>query len=178
LWRILRRLGASPGAFAPTIHFPQQQKGFDRMTWKISTLVAVLAVSGSSIAFAQASPDSIIAGRQAAFDLQGAVANDMKAAVESGTAVKPYTDGAKALAKWAAAIPGMFPAGTETGGNTKALPAIWSDRAGFEKAAATFGENATKLSAAAAADDKTAFAEAFKATAGACGACHRTYRAK
>ena len=49
---------------------------------------------------------------------------------------------AKAIAKWTAVIPTLFPKGTETGGNTKALPEIWSDPAGFQKIAAAATEAA------------------------------------
>ena len=70
----------------------------------------------------------------------------------------------------------MFPDGTQTGRNTKAKAEIWSDRAGFEKAAANFYQAAEKLETLAEADDKAGFAEQFKVTAGACGACHRAYR--
>ena len=153
------------------------------MTWKILAATTLLAGSVLTSAWAQTAPiqvapDNIIAGRQAAYDLQSAVAAEMKAAVGSGADVKQYADSAKAMAAWGRAIPGMFPNGTEAGHNTKALPAVWSDRPGFEKAAASFVANAEKLQAAAAADDKPAFAEAFKTTAESCGACHRTYRAK
>ena len=150
------------------------------MKWKILLAAALLAAGPTSLALAQVSTsaDAIVAGRQAAYDLQGSIADSMKRAVDTGADVKPYADGAKAMAAWGRAIPGMFPAGTETAHNTKAQPAVWSDRAGFEKAAANFTDSADKLSAAAATGDKAAFADAFKATAGTCGACHRTFRVR
>ncbi len=121
-------------------------------------------------------PDDVIAARQAGFDLQAGVAAAMKAAIDSGASVKPLTDGAKGLSSWGHIIPSMFPDGTQTGRNTKAKPEVWTDRAGFEKAAANFYEQSEKLEKFAEADDKAGFAEQFKATAGACGACHRAYR--
>ena len=123
-------------------------------------------------------PDDVIAARQAGFDLQGGVAAAMKATVDAGTSVKPLTDGAKGLSSWGHIIPTMFPDGTQTGRNTKAKPEVWTDRAGFEKAAANFYAEAEKLVRFAEADDKAGFADQFKATAGACGACHRAYREK
>jgi cytochrome c556 len=121
-------------------------------------------------------PDDIIAARQAGFDLQGGVLAAMKATVDSGGAVKPLTDGAKGLSSWGHVIPSMFPDGTQTGRNTKAKAEIWSDRAGFEKAAANFYTAADKLVTFAEADDKAGFATQFKETGAACGACHRAYR--
>jgi cytochrome c556 len=124
------------------------------------------------------SPDVIIAGRQAGFDLQGGVAAAMKAAVDTGQPVKPLTAGAKAIAAWAKVIPSEFPKGTETGHETKAKPEIWSDSAGFAKAAANLQEAADKLATLADADDKAGFATQFDAVGKACGACHRVYRVR
>ena len=120
--------------------------------------------------------DDVIAARQAGFDLQAGVLAAMKATVDAGTPVKPLTDGAKGLSSWGHVIPSLFPDGTQTGRNTKAKAEIWSDRAGFEKAAANFYTEAEKLEKVAEADDKEGFATQFKATAAACGACHRAYR--
>ncbi len=121
-------------------------------------------------------PDDVIAARQAGFDLQAGVAAAMKATVDAGGSVKPLTDGAKGLSSWGHVIPSMFPDGTQTGRNTKAKPEVWTDRAGFEKAAANFYTEAEKLEKFAEADDKAGFADQFKVTAGQCGACHRAYR--
>ncbi len=121
-------------------------------------------------------PDDIIASRQAGFDLQAGVVAEMKAAVEAGSPVKPLTDGAKGLSSWGHIIPDMFPDGTQTGRNTKAKADVWSDRAGFEKAAANFYTASEKLATLAEADDKAGFAAQFKETTAACGACHRQFR--
>ena len=121
-------------------------------------------------------PDEIVAGRQASFDLQQGVFSAMKAAVDAGGPVKPLTDGAKGLVSWGHAMPGMFPVGTEAAHNTKAKSEVWSDRAGFEKDAANFAAAAEKLVTLAEADDKAGFAAQWKETGGTCGACHRAYR--
>ncbi len=69
----------------------------------------------------------------------------------------------------------LFPPGSETGEGTEAAPAIWEDRAGFEKALATWGE---AVDAAIAANPQTL--EETKAAAGpvfnACKGCHDDYR--
>jgi cytochrome c556 len=124
------------------------------------------------------SPDQIIAVRQAFMDLQGGNAAAMKAAVEAKEDVKPLAASAKALVSSSRMIPTLFPAGTEKGHDTKAKPEVWSDRAGFEKAAANLGAQAEKLAAAADANDKAAFATQFAAVGQACGGCHRPYRAQ
>ena len=120
--------------------------------------------------------DTIIAARQAGFDLQAGNAGAMKAGIDGGGDVKRFTDAAKALSSWGHVIPAMFPDGTQTGHDTHALPAVWSDRAGFEKAAENFWTQADKLAVLAEANDKAGFAAQYTATTQACGACHRNFR--
>jgi len=148
-------------------------------------LAAVIGLGG--FAYAQTTPggaavplpaDTIIAARQAGYDLQAGVAMAMKTVIDAGGDVKGLEDGAKGLSKWGHVIPTMFPDGTQSGHDTKARPEIWSDRAGFEKAAATFWTAADKLATLAAANDKASFATQYTETTQACGACHRAYRVK
>ena len=54
--------------------------------------------------------------------------------------VKTLEIPAKAMARWIKQFPTLFPAGSEQGHDTKALPAIWSDTAGFQKAAGNLAE--------------------------------------
>jgi len=123
-------------------------------------------------------PNDIIAVRQALMDLQGGIAGAMKGAVEGGAEVKPLTAAAKGLVSSSKVIPTLFPAGTEQGHNTKAKAEVWSDRAGFEKAAANLTAQAEKLVQLADANDKAGFAAQFQAIGQACGSCHRPYRAQ
>jgi cytochrome c556 len=123
-------------------------------------------------------PDLIISARQTSFYLSAGVFGGFKGAVASGADVKPLADGAGALAEWAGLLTSLFPPGTDKGHDTKALPKIWTDTAGFQKAADNFATAAKSLVTAAKAGDKAAFAAAFKQTGKACGACHKAYRAK
>jgi cytochrome c556 len=143
---------------------------------------ALLSVGFVGVTFAQSvpsvsAPDMIIA-RQAGYDLMNVVVGDIKAGIASGADVKSFKDSALAIAKWGKAIPSMFPAGSDTGHETKALPVVWSDRAGFDKDAAHMAAAADKLAELAAADDKAGFATQFQALGAACGTCHRAYRAR
>ena len=121
---------------------------------------------------------SIIAGRQAGMDLMSALAGIMKPVAAAKGDPAAFKDAADAIESFGQAIPGLFPVGTEKGHDTKALPAVWSDRAGFEKTAATLVAAAGTLSAAADKKDAAAFADAFQNVGKTCGGCHRTYRAK
>lgn len=92
-------------------------------------------------------------------------------------------DGEAALAAFvamkdaAAGYETLFPEGTETGGETEAAPAIFTDRAGFEAKVADFEASLVKVTAAAPAS-----VEALGALVGEvgqnCGVCHKAYRVK
>jgi cytochrome c556 len=122
--------------------------------------------------------DDVIAARQEVYDLMSAVVVSMKDTVQSGGDVKDYKDAAEAIATWGRIAPSMFPDGTQEGHDTHAKPNIWSDREGFTKAAANLSEQATKLAQVADSGDKAAFADQFKATTAACGACHKVYKSR
>jgi cytochrome c556 len=73
-----------------------------------------------------------------------------------------------------------FPAGTQQGApglETRALPAIWSDMAGFQRADQGMVQALQNLRTAAASGDGAQFQTAFQAAGQACGNCHRPYRA-
>ena len=132
--------------------------------------------AGAAAAGVTVPPANLILGRQAGMDMQAGLLASMKAALESKSDVKPFKQPGEALAKWGRAIPGLFVPGTDKGADTKARPAVFTDQAGFAKAAGNLTEAATKLADAAGADDKAAFATAFQQVGQACGGCHRSYR--
>ena len=146
----------------------------------VMAAAAVVALAGVARAAGPVSvpSDELIVQRQAGFDLMQGLASSMKAAVEASQPVKPFSPGAKGIVAWAKVIPSEFPAGTESGHDTKAKPEIWSDSAGFTKAALALQEAAEKLVTLADADDKAGFAAQFEAMGKTCGGCHRAYRAR
>jgi cytochrome c556 len=148
---------------------------------KQRALFAVIALVGiAAAAPPSASADGLdpIAVRQAGFSLQNGDFAFIRSVVAAKGDVKPLEVPARAIAKWAAVIPTMFPKGTETGGDTKALPTIWSDPAGFQKVALALGDAATKLATDAKAGNTEEVVADTKALGEQCGACHKTYRAK
>lgn len=147
------------------------------MTRTMSAIGLLLAASvlTAAVASRRSDADQLIAARQAAFKLSGATFGGMKATIDAGGDVTKLAFSAKALADWAHALPGLFPPGSD-GGATTALPTVWSDRAGFEKAAATYEAEARKLGDLAKAGDKPGVAAQWAVVRGTCGACHDTYR--
>src|SRR3569833_1177984 len=74
-----------------------------------------------------ATGDSLVPARQAAFRLSGATFGGMKAAIDRGDDMKTLMFPAKSLAARAHTLPAMFPAGSDGAGPT-ALPEVWSGR--------------------------------------------------
>jgi len=69
----------------------------------------------------------------------------------------------------------LFPAGSETGNDTEAAPAIWEDRAGFEEALAKF-RDATAVALAASPTTLEAAKPVVGPIFDACKGCHDNYR--
>lgn len=138
-------------------------------------LPAGAAFSQSGIA---TTADTLIETRQSGQDVVYGVVADMKAAVAAKADPKQYADGAMALSRWFKNFPSLFPAGTESGHDTKAKPEIWSDTAGFIKASQAASDAAAALAAAAKSGDQAEFAAKFQALGQTCGACHKVYKVK
>ena len=82
----------------------------------------------------------------------------------------------KTMIDVAAKMPSSFPDDSKTGGDTKALPAIWADKADFNARFAKFGTDAT--AALGAVTDKASFGAAMTPVFKNCGGCHEKYRVK
>jgi cytochrome c556 len=76
----------------------------------------------------------------------------------------------------AAKMPSLFPDNSKTGGETAALPAIWTNMADFKGKFDKFGADAK--AAQASVKDLDSFKTAFGGVTKNCGGCHETYRAK
>lgn len=147
----------------------------------VALTIAAAAVGGDAAPVQAPTADQIIAARQASYDMSVATINEMKLAVAAGQDVKKQFYPAHALSRWSKVLPTMFPAGTEPGATateTHALAAVWSDRAGFEKAAANYQAATSKLADLAQAGDTAGFSTQLNDLSKACDACHDKYRAK
>ena len=153
-------------------------------------LTRLIVISGALVGFAriglpQENPRgvasaNVIAARQASLDMSSITFRSMVKAMEAGTDPKSLGYPAAALAKWAKALPGMFPSGTgqgETSVFSQALPAIWRDRAGFEQAAANYADATRRLVALAQEADKEGFTKQLEEVNQACASCHSRYKA-
>lgn len=75
-------------------------------------------------------------------------------------------------------VRGLFPAGSNAGAKTAALPAIWTDHAKFDALNAASTTEADKLVAAIRTGDATAIRTQAKVLGASCQTCHQQFRAR
>jgi cytochrome c556 len=100
-------------------------------------------------------------------------------AAKAGGDVTKSAYAASGLARWAKVLPTLFPAGSGEGSVkvfTQAKPLIWTDRPGFEAAAANYAAQADKLALLAKAGDAEGFKAQVAEVSRACDACHAKYK--
>lgn len=71
-----------------------------------------------------------------------------------------------------------FGDGTDKVTNSRAKPAIWTERAKFDAAALKMADEVTKLNAAAKTGNQEAIKAAVGAVGASCNACHDDYQSK
>lgn len=140
---------------------------------KFSLVAVAVATVFSGAAFAQSS--EFIVERQNAMKAVGQAARAATQLVR-GDAYEPAKaiEAMTAMEAASAKYPTLFPDNTKEGGNTRAAPRIWEDKAGFQAANARF--IADIQAAKASANDKAAFSAAFGKVGANCNACHEVYR--
>jgi cytochrome c556 len=148
------------------------------MTRKPALAVLGLSLALAAAGAAQAQAPDPIETRQAGQDLLAGDYAGIRAVLAAKGDMKSLEKPADAMARWMRQFPSQFPPGSDKGHDTKALPAVWSDAAGFRKAADTMADAAEKLAQLARAGDAEGVATQVKAVGDACGACHRSYRAR
>ncbi|WP_043359896.1 cytochrome c [Belnapia sp. F-4-1] len=144
------------------------------MAWRMMmSALALLALGGTALA-----QGDVIAERRAGLKRMGAHMDAIKPVAEARGDVKALEPRIDDMIAWFRTMPTRFPPGSDRG-DTKSLPAVWSERAGFDAANTRMLGQLDVLKAAAASGDAAAFATAFQATGPQfCGGCHRTYRAR
>ena len=147
--------------------------------YALAAAAAVLAAATALPALAQFQrPDDAIDYRQSAFFVMGHHFGRIGAMVNNRA---PFD--AQAAQQHAEIVLAMsrlpfagFVEGTDRGGNTTALPRIWTERARFDAAAGQMQEEAARLAVAARTGNLAQLRTAFGAAAQSCKACHDNFR--
>ncbi|MBW6398541.1 cytochrome c [Roseomonas sp. HJA6] len=131
--------------------------------------VALLGLLGSALA------QDVITQRREGMRTEGRQMEAIKAVLDARGDTRPLVERVDTIAGFYRNLQALYPAGSGTGA-TRALPAIWSDPAGFEAARNTIVTALGTLRTAAASGDVAATQAAFNQVGAACAACHRAYR--
>ncbi len=145
----------------------------------ILTLGLIFATAGQ--AFAAEEPQNVIKYRQAVMKAigghTGAIAGVVKGEVSFTGDVAAHARGIQEMSKL---VSKLFPKGTDNKmqEKTRALPAIWEDRAKFDAAVKAFQAASANLVRVAEAGDPAAFGGGLQELGKACGGCHKPFRAE
>lgn len=135
----------------------------------------------AATALPSAAADDPVAARQVIMSSVGAAAGVTGGVMKGEIAYTPVVGKSVIAAMHAAAMTygDYFSEGSEDAGRSKAAPAIWSDRAGFDAELAKFlaataaaGEQAGRAGPA----DAATFAELMKPVMAECSSCHEKFR--
>jgi cytochrome c556 len=146
------------------------------MKQKALLAAALVAIPIAAIAQTGLTPEQIVTARQTGFAQSRGTFMAIKAAADGGADLKQLSIPSRSLGRWARTLPSLFPAGTNLPAS-KALPTVWSDRAGFEARAAAYADAARAMAEAAQTGDRATFLARWADVGAACSACHDTYRA-
>jgi cytochrome c556 len=142
-------------------------------------LAAVAIVGLVGVAFAQ-NASQIVQTRQANYKQIGAAMKGINEQMRADTPdLAIVRRNSARLLGFAPLVLRWFPPGSgeEAGVRTRALPQIWSDRAGFRRAGALLLVATRNFDAAARCGDVARIRAAMPEVAHACSNCHDTYRA-
>src|SRR5438477_12863646 len=140
----------------------------------MGALAAGAIVGSATVAWAQA---DVIKERQENRKQTAAAMRAIKGIIDAKGPTSGAVEQAAKLKTLEPAFVKLFPAGSDKG-DTKALPTVWTDMAGFQAASKNVDGAYDKLAVAAGSGDLAAVTTAFGDTGKACGACHEKFRAK
>ena len=147
---------------------------------KILLLAGVAMAVAGGAAIAQVKPEILVKQRQAVMTLQGKYWGPI-AGMASGK-VSPYN--ADIVARNATYLENLAQMAWDgfqpSTGDVKsaALPAVYSDAAGFQRAIDRLQAETAKLGALARARDEAGVKAQFGAVGKSCGGCHESFRVK
>ena len=147
---------------------------------KFPMIIGALALA-SAVAVQAAAPADVVEARHKEYKEMGKAMKETAGSFKSGAPDAALIKAnAAIIAGKADKIPGWFPVGTGPGVGDKneAKAEIWTDKAGFAKAAADFSGAAKGFKAAADTGDMAAAGKALGALGGTCKGCHEKFKAK
>ncbi|PWR23418.1 c-type cytochrome [Zavarzinia compransoris] len=142
-----------------------------RSRWTVA-LALTLGLSGAALA---AGAEALVEQREAGMKQAGGALKALGAAAKAGAVTPADVEKAQGLADFATALPTLFPEGSITD-KSRALPEIWTDKAGWDAKVKVFADAADAILVAAKAGDVAGLRAGVGAAGDSCGACHKAFR--
>ena len=145
----------------------------------VLSLVTFVALVGTAAAQSSNPAQTVIRARQASYKQMGAAMKSIVEQSRSDTPSRPMLlQSTERILYFSRRISRWFPRGSgpETGIPTHARPEIWTDRAGFTRAAAGLEAAARRFGVIAQRGEPAAIRAAVPMVANACRACHDRFR--
>jgi len=151
----------------------------NRTFQKVLTALALAVAAGASSPGGAAAqdPSPIAAYRQSLMQAFRTHTGGVRAALGDEVPLGHAEHHAIALSHMATALANAFPAGS-AGPGSRALPAIWENRADFMNKVSAIQSAAQSLVTAAQSGDADAIGAALQQVQGTCQGCHQPYRAR
>lgn len=148
----------------------------DKRATFFAVTAAALVLGAAAAAQAEGDPEEIIKYRQNVMKSNGANLSAAGAIIQKKVDFSGrLADHANAVAAGSKNIAALFPPGSDFGTDTKALDAVWKNRAQFEKLAKDSETKAAAFAKAVSSKDAQVGAR-FKELADSCKACHKDFR--
>ena len=149
---------------------------------KLGAVVLASAVGFAAIATLVQAADPITERREA-MKGNGAAMKAINTALENGGSPSNLAPHADKINDTAAKLPTLFPAGSDQPhgkdpGHTMAKPEIWQNPDDFAAKVKDFQAEAAMFKTAVAGGDMGVIKAEFEKLGGACGSCHKAFRAK
>lgn len=144
-------------------------------------LAAIIGGAPLGHALAQTDLSRVVTERREGLKAVGVIFTAVGDTARAGGDPRPLAPRIAEVEAFFVGFGARFPAGTQQGApgiDSRALPAIWTDRAGFDRAHAALPARLAALREAAASGNVAAFQAATQQAGAACGDCHRPYRAR
>jgi cytochrome c556 len=138
----------------------------------VLALGLVAGLAGVALA---ATPDELFEKRVAAMKANGGALKALGAAAKAGTITPEDVAKAQGLVDVAIGLPELFTEGSITP-KSRALPEIWTNKAGWDEKLSAFQAAADTVLASAKSGDPAALGAAVDKAGEACGACHKIFR--
>jgi cytochrome c556 len=143
-------------------------------------VLAAMALSAATAPLLGQAPQDIVAVRQESMKARASAALTLARMLRGDVPwnAQAAQQAAERINAEARKTSQVFPAGTgpDLVPQTKALPAIWQDRADFDSAARTLVQASQRLAELAQANDEAGFRTQFQLTGQSCTACHEKFR--